>query len=35
MAVTVLELDDHPPEALIGEIRALPGVIRVRTFEPV
>ncbi|MEA4998517.1 MAG: phosphoglycerate dehydrogenase [Candidatus Limiplasma sp.] len=34
MAVTVLETDDHPPEALIGEIRALPGVIRVRTFEP-
>ena len=33
MAVTVLELDDHPDEALIAEIRALPGVIRVRTFE--
>ncbi len=35
IAITVLELDDHPPEALIEEIRALPGVIRVRTFEPV
>ena len=33
MAVTVLELDDHPDEGLIAEIRALPGVIRVRTFE--
>lgn len=33
MAVTVLELDDHPDEALIREIRALPGVIRVRTFS--
>ena len=33
MAITVLELDDHPDEALIAEIRALPGVIRVRTFE--
>ena len=33
MAITVLELDDHPDEALISEIRALPGVIRVRTFE--
>lgn len=33
MAITVLELDDHPEEALIAEIRALPGVIRVRTFE--
>lgn len=33
MAITVLELDDHPEEALIEEIRALPGVIRVRTFE--
>ena len=33
MAVTVLELDDHPDEALIQEIRALPGVIRVRTFS--
>lgn len=33
MAVTVLELDDHPDEALITEIRTLPGVIRVRTFE--
>ena len=33
MAVTMLELDDHPTEALIEEIRALPGVIRVRTFE--
>ncbi len=33
MAITVLELDDHPTEALIAEIRALPGVIRVRTFE--
>lgn len=32
LAVTVLELDDHPGEALIEEIRALPGVIRVRTF---
>ena len=32
-AVTVLELDDHPDEALIQEIRALPGVIRVRTFS--
>ena len=32
-AVTVLELDDHPDEALIEEIRALPGVIRVRTFS--
>ena len=35
IAITVLELDDHPPETLIEEIRALPGVIRVRTFEPV
>ena len=34
IAITVLETDDHPPEALIGEIGALPGVIRVRTFEP-
>ncbi len=33
IAVTVLELDDHPDEKLIGEIRALPGVIRVRTFN--
>lgn len=33
MAVTVLELDDHPTEALIAEIRTLPGVIRVRTFD--
>ncbi len=33
VAVTVLALDDHPDDALIGEIRALPGVIRVRTFE--
>ena len=33
MAVTVLDLDDHPDEALITEIRMLPGVIRVRTFE--
>jgi len=33
MAITVLELDDHPEEALIDEIRALPGVIRVRTFK--
>ena len=33
MAVTVLDLDDHPDEALITEIRTLPGVIRVRTFE--
>jgi D-3-phosphoglycerate dehydrogenase len=33
IAVTVLGLDDHPDEKLIDEIRALPGVIRVRTFE--
>lgn len=33
MAVTVLDLDDHPDEALITEIRTLTGVIRVRTFE--
>ena len=32
MAVTVLELDEMPAPALIDEIRALPGVIRVRTF---
>lgn len=32
LAVTVLELDDHPDESLITEIRALPGVLRVRTF---
>ncbi|MCE5343172.1 MAG: phosphoglycerate dehydrogenase [Eubacteriales bacterium] len=33
IAITVLALDDHPDEQLIAEIRALPGVIRVRTFE--
>ncbi|HNW87285.1 MAG TPA: phosphoglycerate dehydrogenase [Candidatus Limiplasma sp.] len=33
LAVTVLELDDLPDEALIAEIGALPGVIRVRTFD--
>ena len=33
MAVTVLGLDDHRDDRLIAEIRALPGVIRVRTFE--
>ncbi|MDD3212868.1 MAG: phosphoglycerate dehydrogenase [Eubacteriales bacterium] len=32
IAITVLGLDDHPDEKLIAEIRALPGVIRVRTF---
>lgn len=33
IAVTVISLDDHPDEKLTGEIRSLPGVIRVRTFE--
>ena len=35
MAITVLDLDDHPDDALIAEIRALPGVIRVRTFDAI
>ena len=33
IAVTVIGLDDHPDEKLTEEIRSLPGVIRVRTFE--
>ncbi|MFH1512891.1 MAG: 3-phosphoglycerate dehydrogenase family protein [Bacillota bacterium] len=33
VAVTVMELDSHPDEAVLGEIRALPGVIRVRVFS--
>ena len=32
VAVTVMELDSHPDEVLLGEIQALPGVIRIRTF---
>ena len=32
MAVTVLELDDLTDETIVDELRALPGVIRVRTF---
>ncbi len=33
VAVTVMELDTHPDEAMLTEIRALPGVIRIRTFD--
>ena len=32
MAVTVMELPDLPSEDALAAIRALPGVIRVRTF---
>ncbi|HPF88535.1 MAG TPA: phosphoglycerate dehydrogenase [Candidatus Limiplasma sp.] len=33
VAVTVLELDTHPDDALIAELKAIPGIIRVRTFH--
>lgn len=33
VAVTVMELDTHPDEAVLAEIKALPGVIRVRVFQ--
>ena len=33
VAVTVMELDTHPDEAVLAEIRALPGIIRVRAFS--
>jgi D-3-phosphoglycerate dehydrogenase / 2-oxoglutarate reductase len=33
VAVTVMELDSHPEDALLAEIRALPGIIRVRIFR--
>ena len=33
VAVTVMELDSHPDEDILAEIRALPGVIRVRVFS--
>ncbi len=32
VAVTVMELDTHPDDTLMNEIRALPGIIRVRTI---
>ena len=32
-AITVLELDDHPPESLVADIRALRVLIRERTFH--
>jgi D-3-phosphoglycerate dehydrogenase / 2-oxoglutarate reductase len=33
VAVTVMELDSHPDDAVLGEIRALPGIIRMRVFS--
>ena len=33
VAVTVMELDTHPDDALLAELQAIPGVIRVRTFS--
>ena len=33
VAVTVMEMDGHPDDAMLAEIQALPGVIRVRTFS--
>lgn len=33
VAVTVMELDTHPDDAVLAEIRALPGIIRVRAFS--
>ena len=33
VAVTVMELNSHPEDALLDEIRALPGIIRVRVFR--
>lgn len=33
VAVTVMELDTHPDEAMLAAIKALPGVIRVRVFQ--
>ncbi len=33
VAVTVMELDTHPDDDVLDEIRALPGVIRVRAFS--
>ena len=32
VAVTVMELDTHPDDAVLDEIKAIPGVIRVRVF---
>ena len=33
MAVTVLELDEMPDDALVAELTALPGIIRMRCFQ--
>ena len=33
MAVTVMDMADLPTEDAIAKIKALPGVIRVRTFQ--
>lgn len=33
VAVTVMEMDGHPDDAMLAEIQALPGVIRVRAFH--
>jgi len=33
VAVTVMELDSHPDDEVLDEIRALPGIIRVRVFR--
>lgn len=33
VAVTMVELDTHPDDTLIAELKAIPGIIRVRTFS--